>query len=197
MSSRRLCGSWKRTASGDLLVPASLLRPCNRPRRRVALRYCPACGADLSSLGLTVAPMGYCHRCGAPLSPQGASVPLCLACGSVAGDGPDCRMCQRHFGESNHRLQFVQGLLAGAVFRIPEGDYEVGRQQFACDPLISRRHLRIICLNGSVAIQDLGSTNKTYVGGQLALSPMTLSRATPIHIAGRNGRVQLLKGAYL
>ncbi|MBK8270876.1 MAG: FHA domain-containing protein, partial [Planctomycetes bacterium] len=40
-----------------------------------------------------------------------------------------------------------------------------------------------VCLDGMVFIQDLGSTNKTYVGSMHARAPMQLTPGMKIRIA--------------
>jgi serine/threonine protein kinase len=77
--------------------------------------------------------------------------------------------CQRSFSSANHRFVFDSGSVTGKTFRIPEGTFVVGRDIIESrDFSISRRHFRVECNNGTVRVQDAGSTNKTYVAGQLA-----------------------------
>jgi pSer/pThr/pTyr-binding forkhead associated (FHA) protein len=75
--------------------------------------------------------------------------------------------------------------VAGSEFWIPEGIYVVGRDSLSPrDAHISRQHLAVACLNGSLHVQDAGSANKTYVGGQLAEQPTAVSSGSEIRIAG-------------
>src|SRR3954471_16285501 len=79
-------------------------------------------------------------------------------------------------GES---LRIISG--AGAGTEIPlEGDFVVGRGEdgmgnLAGDQEISRRHARFRHENGQVIVEDLGSTNGTYVGGRRLTGPHQLS----------------------
>ena len=75
--------------------------------------------------------------------------------------------------------------MTGKTFRVPEGKYEVGRDELSPrDAHISRRHLRVVCSNGSVQLEDAGSTNKTYIAGRQADHPVLLRRGLEIAIAG-------------
>jgi class 3 adenylate cyclase len=62
---------------------------------------------------------------------------------------------------------------------------EIGRE---CDGLIlddpqcSRRHVALIPRNGSVAVEDLGSTNGTFVNGKVLTSSMEMSSGTSVRI---------------
>jgi hypothetical protein len=132
-------------------------------------RLCGFCGGRLDSSAI------YCPLCGAHVQGGASSSILCFACGAVVGEAPACPTCRRPFSLSDHRLAFHRGAMAGATFRIPEGIYDVGRGELCPrDGYISRRHLRMHCLNGSVCVEDAGSTNKTYVAGLLA------ERLTPL-----------------
>jgi len=85
----------------------------------------------------------------------------------------------------DHRLRFTRGALAGRQFRIPQGVYVVGRAELCDrDQHISRRHLRVACLNGSVFLADAGSANKTYVNGQPADTATPLFQGAEVCIAG-------------
>ena len=131
---------------------------------------CASCGALVGTVAR------FCPCCGAELGvrPRPAR---CLACGGEVGEASACPKCRRPF-TSSHRLLFGTGTLTGMIFRIPEGSYIVGRDVLSeRDPHISRRHFRVQCLNGSVLVEDVGSTNKTYVAGQPA------DRLTPL-VAG-------------
>jgi hypothetical protein len=130
-------------------------------------RFCPSCGISVGRGAR------YCATCGAELGAP-SSDPRCLACGAEAGEANACPKCRRPF-VSDHRLLFNTGTLTGKTFRIPEGTYVVGREELSRrDPHISRRHFQVQCLNGSVFVEDVGSTNKTFVAGQLAdgLNPL-------------------------
>ena len=140
--------------------------------------FCHFCGKE------TRGACRYCSHCGAELSADQLDTIRCLACAASVGEASVCPGCSRSFSGADHRLFFRTGPLAGHTFRIPEGDYEVGRNELAPrDYHISRRHLRVSCLNGSIEVQDAGSANKTYVAGQLAQHPIELLSGQQIQLA--------------
>ncbi len=142
-----------------------------------ACSTCVFCGATLSG-------GAFCPRCGASLAAGGRRHPRCLACGSPCGEGPLCPECLRMFSAAGHRLTFHYGSLAGEVFRIPEGQYEVGREQLSSrDQYISRRQIRVNCVNGTVYLQHAGGANMTRVGGQPADAPTRLIPQLDVRIA--------------
>ena len=141
--------------------------------------FCFACGEPVATT------YKYCHRCGVALQARPNEPARCLACGAMAGDAPVCPGCSRTFSHADHRLQFVSGSLTAAAFRIPEGHYVVGRQQLSArDCHISRRHFWVSCSDGSVVVQDAGSTNKTFVAGLPGDVPTQLVQGHELYVAG-------------
>jgi DNA-binding winged helix-turn-helix (wHTH) protein len=49
-------------------------------------------------------------------------------------------------------------------------------------PSVSRHHARIVIRDGHASVQDLGSKNGTWVGGELAASPVSLSNGDQIQM---------------
>jgi len=143
-------------------------------------RFCPSCGRPVQ------AGSKFCACCGANLNGSAAAV-LCLACGGKADNVTPCRSCRRPFSPSNHRFVFEAGTVTGKTFRIPEGRFDVGRSIIEPrDFSISRCHFRCECANGTVAVQDAGSANKTYVAGQLADRWIRLHPRQEFLIAGNH-----------
>ena len=73
--------------------------------------------------------------------------------------------------ESPFALRFVSGKYQGAVFPLREGrEVIVGRSSevdlVLAEDLVSRRHARFEVADGAVTLQDLGSTNGTFLNGQ-------------------------------
>jgi len=75
--------------------------------------------------------------------------------------------------ESAARLEVFNGVLAGKVFHL-EGDVTIGRQDENTPPSeipdislpdsrVSRRHARIFVINGHCFLEDLNSTNGTFL----------------------------------
>ena len=74
--------------------------------------------------------------------------------------------------------------MTGKTFRIPEGIYEVGRNELAPrDQHISRRHFLVACVDGHLYVQDAGSANKTYVAQLLAELPTRLTSGQELRLA--------------
>lgn len=127
--------------------------------------FCTACGLQQEQNA------SFCYNCGAPLNSTMSQLVKCLACGAEAGQASICPNCHRSFSHSNHCLAFNKGTLTGTTFLIPEGIYTIGRNELSPrDFHISRQHLSIACLNGSVLLEDIGSTNKTYIAGRVSYS---------------------------
>ncbi len=152
-------------------------------------RDAPTPGAVCRSCGARIAPGGgYCPRCGASLNHTGPQSVRCLACGRIVGQAAACPDCLRPFGARDHRLTFRAGPLTGETFRIPEGDYYVGRGALAPrDYHVSRRQLQLACANGTVSVRDLDSANATRVDGQVADRPCHLAPGAEIRFAGNIG----------
>jgi pSer/pThr/pTyr-binding forkhead associated (FHA) protein len=87
------------------------------------------------------------------------------------------------------RLEVIDGKAVGMSV-IVEDELVIGRQvegagRLADDDEISRLHARItLDAGGSCAIEDLGSTNGTYVNGTKISAPQTLSAGDTIEIGG-------------
>lgn len=84
--------------------------------------------------------------------------------------------------EAGHALEVVSGRQPGRRFELGDGAFEIGREagkdgRLGDDPQLSRRHARIsVEAGGRLAVQDLGSTNGTFVNGD-QISESTLLRA--------------------
>lgn len=140
--------------------------------------FCTCCGTQASPGAM------FCSCCGVPLGGHGTGT-ACLACGVQVGQASTCPGCRRSFSHADHRFSFKAGSIAGRTFRAPEGIYHVGRNVLSPrDAHISRRHLLVACLDGQFHVQDAGSTNKTFVNGQLADAPTHLAPGQELSIGG-------------
>lgn len=155
---------------------------------------CANCHADLSCI--VSANPRFCIHCGRSLSPSAIGPALCLACGTVAGAKGSCPKCGRMFSHCDHQLQFRSGSMVGMVFRIPQGDYELGRAQLSpADLHISRRQMRVVCLNGTVQIADTGATNRTFLNGQAINGLTTLCSGSHLAVAGNVAVYRTVSGS--
>ena len=79
------------------------------------------------------------------------------------------------------RLVGLQGAYAGQVFEINADLITIGREAgndivLEQEITVSRRHAQLIRQNGELMVQDLGSTNGTFVNGQ------RISGVTPLRV---------------
>lgn len=79
---------------------------------------------------------------------------------------------------SSFRLVMRSGPTAGKVFLLEKGEILIGRdlnnEVVINDPEISRRHARFYAQGNTYVLEDLGSTNGTFVGGQRLTGPYPL-----------------------
>ncbi len=72
------------------------------------------------------------------------------------------------------------------VFPLTEGVITIGREAYndviLIDPEASRKHAQISFQAGRYVVEDLGSTNGTYVNGRQIVSPTTLNRGDVIEV---------------
>lgn len=145
-----------------------------------ASAFCSSCGRVVSGR--------FCSSCGASHAAAAVVAVRCLACGTATSTHTTCLGCARTFGPVEHRITFLSGALAGATFRLPQGEYEVGRATLEPrDAHLSRRHFHIRCHNGAVELTDLGSANTIRVGGVPATQKTRLVEQAELRLAGNVG----------
>jgi hypothetical protein len=73
----------------------------------------------------------------------------------------------------SYALKFISGKYQGGEFPLrEEGEIIIGRSSdipngmVLVEDMVSRKHAKIICTGANVVIQDLGSTNGTFVNGE-------------------------------
>ncbi len=72
---------------------------------------------------------------------------------------------------SGFSLKFISGKYQGGEFSLPDGgEITIGRasdlEMVLIEDMVSRKHARISCRGAEVLLQDLGSTNGTFVNGE-------------------------------
>src|SRR3954447_25649418 len=81
-------------------------------------------------------------------------------------------------------LEVTSGPGTGQSVEVNE-EIVIGREDAGLvidDPEISRRHARICPVDGGVMVEDLGSTNGTFVNGERASEPVTLRESGQIRL---------------
>jgi pSer/pThr/pTyr-binding forkhead associated (FHA) protein len=84
------------------------------------------------------------------------------------------------------QLVVTQGALAGTTVRLGESPVTLGRAQDSTivldDDYVSSRHARIYPRDGQWLVEDLGSTNGTYVERSKVTGPTPVKIGVPIRI---------------
>jgi hypothetical protein len=83
-------------------------------------------------------------------------------------------------------LVIHEGAGAGSEHPV-DGELILGREQATADlvipdPGVSRRHARVLTQNGSVIVEDLGSSNGTYVNGERITAPVELGAGDEVQL---------------
>ncbi|MFA4875059.1 MAG: GGDEF domain-containing protein [bacterium] len=88
--------------------------------------------------------------------------------------------------EEKAYILFISGPLMGKMYYLEDQVTIIGRAEDCnisiSDPRISRRHLQISLVSGQAIIEDLGSTNGTFVNGE-RIATRVLKNSDLIHIS--------------
>jgi pSer/pThr/pTyr-binding forkhead associated (FHA) protein len=84
----------------------------------------------------------------------------------------------------NYQLKMRTGATPGEIFPLDQEETIVGRDLAndiaISDPEVSRRHARFVMKEGIVFVEDLGSTNGTFLNGTRLASPQPLRQGDTI-----------------
>ena len=98
---------------------------------------------------------------------------------------PPARRAKRHRGEPRV-FMISQGNQAGLSADLAGGVVMIGRgadcQLILDDDYVSTRHARVVSTPNGIYVEDLGSTNGTYVNGQRITAPTTITFAETVRI---------------
>jgi pSer/pThr/pTyr-binding forkhead associated (FHA) protein len=98
---------------------------------------------------------------------------------------PPAKRAKRYRGEPRV-LMISQGNQAGLSAELAGGVIMIGRgadcQLILEDDYVSTRHARVVSTPNGIYVEDLGSTNGTYVNGQRITAPTTITFADTVRI---------------
>ena len=84
------------------------------------------------------------------------------------------------------KLVVVDGALAGTTVTLAADPITIGRADDSTivltDDFVSTRHARLVPADGKWLVEDLGSTNGTYLDRQRVTSPTPVPLGTPIRV---------------
>src|SRR5512141_3082585 len=85
------------------------------------------------------------------------------------------------------KLSVRQGPRPNLVFELDADTYTIGREAgneiVIEDPQVSRRHATLTQQGASYVLEDIGSTNGTYVNGKRVTAPVLLSDGDMVGLA--------------
>lgn len=89
-------------------------------------------------------------------------------------------------GRAAHYLVVTEGVLAGTRLTLGEEPITIGRSEDSTlvitDDYASARHARLVPRGGQWYVEDLGSTNGTYLDRVKVTAPTPVPLGVPIHI---------------
>lgn len=138
-----------------------------------------------------VVPEGFCPFCGQKKDPATG------ACACTIGTSPSAAGGTMTVGTLTGvwRLVGLQGTYAGQVFEIRDDLVVVGREStnpiaLTGDTAISRRHAQLMKQGDTLLVQDLGSSNGTYVNGMQITAETILRPGDTVQFGGSIFKVE-------
>lgn len=150
-------------------------------------RFCDECGSRLTAAIHDIEAPAYVPPPSANSVPRPVSVTSIGIPGMDVEPEPGAMMAEDRgvrTGTAHSKLIIERGGSPGTEFRLVNDESTIGRwdadngvfpdvdlDAFDTDAKVSRRHARIVRNNGSYYVEDLGSTNGTYVNRGRRLLP--------------------------
>jgi Inner membrane component of T3SS, cytoplasmic domain len=104
----------------------------------------------------------------------------------VGGAAPAGRPAKAKRGKAARQLVVTAGQLAGTRITLDEQQITIGRAEDSTlvitDDYASARHARLVPRDGQWFVEDLGSTNGTYLGSGKVAGPTPVPLGVPIRI---------------
>jgi len=131
----------------------------------VGSRFCPKCGSKQDAApGGAAAASNKCPSCGVEADPGAA---FCGNCGARMGAAAEPPPPPKPKGDVI-RLRMVAGKDKDKLFEIEKGEVRIGRLgendiPLEADGYVSGKHTRISKQGGEFFVEDLGSTNGTFL----------------------------------
>jgi hypothetical protein len=104
----------------------------------------------------------------------------------VGGGIPSGRPAKVKRGRAAHHLVVTEGALAGTRLTLGESQITIGRAEDSTlvitDDYASARHARLVPRAGQWFVEDLGSTNGTYLDRAKVTAPTPVPLGVPIRI---------------
>jgi hypothetical protein len=104
----------------------------------------------------------------------------------VGGSAPQGRPAKVKRGRAAHQLVVTAGQLAGTRITLSEAPITIGRAEDSTlvitDDYASARHARLVPRSGEWFLEDMGSTNGTYLDRAKVTGPTPVPLGVPIRI---------------
>jgi len=105
---------------------------------------------------------------------------------AAAPRGPSAPSGRKPGRSAARRLVVTEGALAGTTIGLGDGAVTLGRADDSTlvltDDYASSRHARLVPGDGTWLVEDLGSTNGTYLGADKVVRPTPVPLGQPIRI---------------